>query len=291
MTDMADTIRQAGRVDVGGVRLHVTEAGDPKGPLVVLLHGFPGFGESWRTQIDALSNGGFHVLAPDLRGFHLSDKPESWRAYRLEALAADVAGLVQTYKARDAVIVGHDWGGAVAWAFAEFYPDRLRRLVILNVPHPKRSVEDGLRSIDQLRRSWYFFFFQLPRLPEWWLSRHGFRNLRRWMEREALSASDIDRYIAAATAGGDSLRGGVNYYRAFMRQVAARALPRFRPIESPTLIIWGAKDSFIREDMADPGSDIAPRRRLEVLPDAAHWVHHDAPDRVNGMLLDFARDR
>jgi pimeloyl-ACP methyl ester carboxylesterase len=204
-------------------------------------------------------------------------------------LATDVAALVRAYDARDAVVVGHDWGGMVAWAFAHSFPELLRGLVILNVPHPKRSAEDGIRSFDQLRRSWYFFFFQLPHIPEWWISRRGFRNLRRWMQREGLHASEIDRYVAAAAAGGDLLRGGINYYRAFMRQLASRTFPSWRPVESPTLIIWGEKDTFIRADMADPGPVLAPRRRIVRMSDAAHWVHHDFPERVNAMLLDFAR--
>jgi epoxide hydrolase 4 len=284
-----DMLSRDNTVGVGEVRLHVTEAGDPSGPLVVLLHGFPGFGESWRTQIDALAAAGFHVLAPDLRGFHLSDKPRSWRAYRLSVLATDVAGLLKAFEGEEAIVVGHDWGGNVAWAFAHFFPRLLRGLVILNVPHPRRSAEDGIRSFDQLRRSWYFFFFQLPWLPERWIARDAYEPLRRWMHREGMGSSLIDHYVAAATAGGDRLRGGINYYRAFMRQLAARTLPAWRPVETPTLIVWGAKDSFIREDLADPGPVLAPRREIVRLAEATHWAHHSAPDRVNELLVDFAR--
>jgi pimeloyl-ACP methyl ester carboxylesterase len=284
-------LSRARTVDLGPVRLHVIEAGDPSGPLVILLHGFPGFGESWRAQIDALSTAGFHVLAPDLRGFHLSDKPQFWRAYRLSVLATDVAGLVEAFGAREAIVVGHDWGGAVAWAFANLFPHLLHRLVILNVPHPKRSAEDGLRSIDQLRRSWYFFFFQVPWLPERWLGGHDYARLRRWMHREGLCSSIADRYVAAAAAGGDMLRGGINYYRAFVRQLVSNTLPSWRMVETPTLVIWGSKDSFIREEMADPGPRLAARRQIVRIAHAAHWVHHDAPDRVNELLLDFARGK
>jgi pimeloyl-ACP methyl ester carboxylesterase len=282
--------RSTRTINVGAIRLHTVEAGDVRGPLVILLHGFPGYGGSWHAQIDALASSGFRVLAPDQRGFHLSDKPRSVRAYRLDELASDVAALIRVCSARRAIVVGHDWGGQVAWMFAQRFPRMVEKLVIINVPHPRRSLEEGLRSIEQLRKSWYFFFFQLPRLPELWLSRNDYRNLRGWLTREGVRSSEIVGYVAAAKAGGDSLRGGVNYYRAFMRQVVARTFPRWNRIDAPTLVIWGEKDSFISKGLADPGPELVERLRIERFADARHFVHHDAPGQVNDLLLDFVRD-
>jgi pimeloyl-ACP methyl ester carboxylesterase len=277
-------------VDVGEVRLHVAEAGVPGRPLVILLHGFPEFWWSWRHQIRALSGAGFHVLAPDMRGFHLSDKPRPVSAYRLDRLTADVAGLIRTHGASSAAVVGHDWGANVAWAFTQDHPSMITRLGIINVPHPRRSVEDGLRSLSQLRKSWYFFFFQLPRLPEWWLSKNEFLTVRRFFVEDGMAPADADRYVAAARAAGDRLRAGVNYYRALLRQVATGGARSWKPIETPTLVLWGARDRFIDRALADPGVAMVPHRRLEFIEHASHWVQHDAPERVNELLLDFLGD-
>jgi pimeloyl-ACP methyl ester carboxylesterase len=277
-------------VDVGEVRLHVAEAGMAGRPLVVLLHGFPEFWWSWRHQLRALSSAGYHVLAPDLRGFHASEKPRAVSAYRLDRLAQDVAGLIRAHGAARAAVVGHDWGGNVAWMFAQDYPSMITRLGIINVPHPRRSVHDGIRSLTQLRKSWYFFFFQLPALPEWWLSRDGFRTVRRFFEVDGMAPADVQPYVDAARAAGDNLRGAVNYYRAFLRQVAAGTLPSWRRIDTPTLIMWGEGDRVIDRELADPGGAMVPHRRLEIIRHASHWVQHDAPERVNELLLEFLGD-
>ena len=152
-----------GYADVGDVRLHYVEAGD--GPLVVLLHGFPEFWYGWRLQIAPLAAAGFRVVAPDLRGYNLSSKPDGIGAYGADQLAADVRGLIQERGAESALVVGHDWGGTVAWTLAMNHPEVVDRLAILNAAHP-RKLNEGLRHPSQLRRSWYFFYFQLPGLPE-----------------------------------------------------------------------------------------------------------------------------
>jgi pimeloyl-ACP methyl ester carboxylesterase len=276
-------------VDVGEVRLHVAEAGKHGAPLVILLHGFPEFWWSWRHQLRALSDAGFHVLAPDMRGFHRSDKPAPVSAYRLDRLTADVAGLIRAHGAAKAAVIGHDWGANVAWMFAQEHPSMITRLGILNVPHPRRSIEDGMRSLSQLRKSWYFFFFQLPWLPEWWLSKNDFRTVRRFFEQDGVPGADAREYVAAARAAGDNLRAAVNYYRAFMRQVAWGRAPSWKRIETPTLIIWGEKDRYIDRSLSDPGP-LVPHRRLERIAHGSHWVQNDAPERVNELLVDFLGD-
>src|SRR5438477_525055 len=150
-------------VVVNGVRLHLVEAGS--GPLVVLLHGFPEFWYTWRHAIPALAAAGFHVLAPDLRGYNLSQKPAGVRSYRMELLTEDIAGLIRQAGAHKAAVAGHDWGGGIAWSLAMRYPQLLDKLIILNSPHPGAFLRE-LRTWKQLRNSWYIFFFQLPLLPE-----------------------------------------------------------------------------------------------------------------------------
>ncbi|HMC71452.1 MAG TPA: alpha/beta hydrolase, partial [Mycobacteriales bacterium] len=150
-----------GYAEVGDVRLHYVEAGN--GPLIVLLHGFPEFWYGWRLQIAPLAAAGFRVVAPDLRGYNLSSKPDGAVAYGADKLADDVRGLIQERGAESALVVGHDWGGSVAWTLAMNHPEVVDRLAILNAAHP-RKLNEGLRHPSQLRRSWYFFYFQLPDL-------------------------------------------------------------------------------------------------------------------------------
>jgi pimeloyl-ACP methyl ester carboxylesterase len=173
MTDGASTRGMAHRwVDVHGLRLHCVEAG--AGPLVVLLHGFPEFWYAWRHQIPAVADAGYRVVAPNLRGYNTSDKPPRVRDYRPRVLARDVADLVVALGAGSAAVVGHDWGGGLAWLLAMQHPERIERLVVLNAPHPIRLLK-GLRNPRQLRRSWYMLAFQAPWLPERLVAARDFR--------------------------------------------------------------------------------------------------------------------
>jgi pimeloyl-ACP methyl ester carboxylesterase len=274
-------------VDVGDLRLHVVEAG--QGPLVVLLHGFPEFWGSWRHQIRALARAGFRVAAPDMRGYHLSDKPPSVSAYRISRLESDVAGLIRSCGADKAAIVGHDWGGAVAWSFAQSHPRMVERLVILNAPHPRRLAQ-ALWTLRQARKSWYFLFFQIPALPEHWLSNNDFRVLRELFERDAMAAADIQRLVDAAATGRDRLRGPVHYYRAALRQSAFGGARPSQRIDAPVLVIWGEADRFLGKELAVPEPLWVPNARVEFLPNVSHWVQQHAPDRVNALLVDFLAD-
>jgi pimeloyl-ACP methyl ester carboxylesterase len=276
------------RVDVGEVTLHVVEAGQGGArPLVVLLHGFPEFWWSWRHQIGPLAAAGYRLIVPDLRGFNLSDKPRPVSAYRRKHLEADVAGLIRACDEQKAVVIGHDWGAAVAWSFAEHYPRMVQRLGILNGVHP-RQLAKALRKPRQLMKSSYMFFFQLPALPEWWLSRRDFRSVRRLLERQGMSGEEVQRYVDAARTG-ENLRGGLHYYRAALRETLTAASGPLRPIEAPTLVIWGEKDPFLGPELATPDPRWVPDARVVMIPDASHWVHHDAAARVNELLLDFLR--
>ena len=161
--DHSSTGLRDGYAEVGDQRLHYVEAGD--GPLVVLLHGFPEFWYGWRQQIQPLAAAGFHVVAPDTRGYNLSAKPDGVHAYDVGLLAADIEGLIHERGADSAMVAGHDWGGSIAWELAMNHPEAVERLAILNAAHP-RKLSQGLHHPGQLRKSWYFFFFDLPDLPD-----------------------------------------------------------------------------------------------------------------------------
>jgi pimeloyl-ACP methyl ester carboxylesterase len=274
--------------DLGDVRLHYVEAGE--GPLVLLLHGFPQFWYQWRHQIPALVEAGFRVLAPDMRGYNLSDKPLGVRAYRVELLARDVERLILACGEQTADVVGHDWGAIAAWIAAMRHPERVEKLAILNVPHPARSL-DGLLSPMQLLRSSYVFFFQIPRLPEEVIRAGDFALLRSVfrsdpVQPEALTAEDIERYIKAIAQPG-VLTASLNYYRALLRNPREmRAL--LQRVEAPVLVIWGEKDRFLSRRLAEPPRLWVPNLiRVKRLPDASHWVAEDRPLEVNTLLLDF----
>jgi pimeloyl-ACP methyl ester carboxylesterase len=283
---LADSGVRLQYLEVGDVRLHVAVAGEPGRPVVVLLHGFPEFWWSWRHQLPALAAQGFHVVAPDLRGFNLSDRPPRVRDYRLPLLEADVAGLVHALGATRAVVVGHDWGGAIAWSLAQHRPELVERLVILNAPHPQHFLAVALRHPAQLVRSAYMLFFQLPRLPEWALARNDFHLLRQTLQREGFEPGDIEPFVQAARQGG-GLRGGLAYYRAAARGLLRGSRRPARPIAAPTLIIWGTHDRYLLEALAHPDPRLVPRARVELLPHASHWVQQQEPARVNQLLIDF----
>lgn len=280
--------------DLPGVRLHYVEAGT--GPLVVLLHGFPEAWFAWQHQIPALVRAGYRVVAPDMRGFNLSDKPRGASSYTTDQLAGDVAALIRLIGERGpddsvapAAVVGHDWGAAVAWLFAMSHPELLARLVILNVPHPQRMMQ-GLRSLRQLRKSWYIFFFQLPWLPEAAFRSRDFAVLRQTLRRDpvrpgAFSDEDVERYVAAAGQPG-ALTGGMNYYRALIRS-SRSTRAQVRRIDAPVLVIWGEHDRYLGAELAEPGRKWVPDCRVVRLPDASHWVQADAPERANALMVAF----
>lgn len=273
-----------------GVRLHYVEAG--AGPLVVLLHGFPEHWYTWRHQIPALVAAGFRVVAPDLRGYALSSKPEPVGAYGIDTVADDVARLIQACGAERAVVVGHDWGGATAWRLAMRRPELIERLIVLNMPHPV-VFSRALRTPQQLLRSWYIFFFQLPWLPEQLIATHDYALLRQLFETEptrpgAYTPEDIDRMVKAMAIPG-ATTAAINYYRAAV-QHPGRILADRRRIERPVLLIWGEQDQHLGPELAELDWRWVPNGRVERIEEASHFVQADAPERVNGLILEFIRE-
>lgn len=243
---------------VNGLRFHYVEAG--AGPLVVLLHGFPEFWYSWRFQLAALAEAGFHAVAPDLRGYNTSDKPRGKDQYRIDLLAEDVAGLIRKIGSTQTTVVGHDWGGGIAWKVASAYPDLVQRLVILNAPHPAAFIRE-LQTFTQLWKSWYIFFFQLPYLPELVIKTGNFGLLDWGLRRDsvksnAFTAHDIALYKDALSKPG-ALTAGINYYRANLGDLWRQPRWLTQPITQPTLVIWGEQDRYFT---------------IRVLDDWERWV-------------------
>ena len=275
-----------GYAEIGDVRLHYVEAGE--GPLVVLLHGFPEFWYGWRRQIQPLAAAGFRVVAPDMRGYNLSSRPHDVSAYDTGPLVDDIRGLIRERGAESAMLVGHDWGGTVAWDLAMFHPEVVDRLAILNAAHP-RKLSQGLHHPDQLRKSWYFFFFALPELPESVVHANHWHFFRHFLHdaRPALTPEETEHYVQAWSQPG-AATGMINYYRSSVRTPPKKAEAALRPIKAPTLVIWGEGDRYLGPELAEPEHDDVPGLdRVERLPDASHWVHHDQADRVNELLIDF----
>jgi epoxide hydrolase 4 len=275
-----------GYAEVGGQRLHYVEAG--AGPLVVLLHGFPEFWYGWRLQIVPLAAAGFRVVAPDTRGINLSSKPEGVKAYDVGLLAADIVDLIHERGEQSALVAGHDWGGSIAWELAMNHPEVVDRLAILNAAHP-RKLSQGLHHPGQLRKSWYFFFFDLPDLPEavahadrWHFFRHFLRDAH-----PAYTGQEMDRYLAAWSRPG-AATAMINYYRSSVRTPPKHAEAQIHPVAAPTLVIWGQRDRYLGEELAEPEpGDVPHLQAVERLPDASHWVHHDQAERVTHLLTDF----
>ena len=274
----------------GGVGLHVVRAGD--GAPVVLLHGFPEFWYSWRHQIGPLVDAGLSVAAVDLRGYNLSDRPAGVAAYRLRQLVEDVAAVVRATGRPRAHVVGHDWGGLIAWAFAGVYPELLDKLVILNAPH-MRLYGDAVRRHPLLAfRAWYVAFFALPAVPEWALAAGDYAAVRRLFERgparrAAFTRTDVERYVEALRRPG-ALTAALNYYRANAGTGGLRLAGPAR-VEAETLVIWGDEDPVLRPGLVRGLDRVAPRSRLHRLPGVGHWVQSEAPEEVSRVLVEFLR--
>lgn len=282
-------------VPSNGINLHVVYAGPQDGKPVVLLHGFPEFWYGWRHQITPLAEAGYRVIVPDQRGYNLSDKPLGIDAYNIELLARDIVGLIDDAGHKEAFIVGHDWGAAVAWHMVTHYPERVVKLGILNVPHPTVMVQTLRSSLTQLLKSWYIFFFQIPRLPEWGLRRNNAQGavelLRRSGKADTFSEEDLDRYRDAWQQPG-ALKAMINWYRAAFRSGIGNGLnPSFDTptIHMPTVILWGKNDVALSYEMAEKSLELCEKGRLITIENATHWVQHDAADEVNNHLLAFLK--
>jgi pimeloyl-ACP methyl ester carboxylesterase len=273
--------------DLPSLRMHAAVAGPPDGPLVILLHGFPEFWYSWRHQIGPLAQAGYRVVAPDQRGYNLTDKTPP---FDIATLAGDVLELVRACGRERCFIAGHDWGAAVAWVVAARHPERIERLAILNVPHPAVMTRALCgRNLRQIRRSWYIFLFQLPGLPEWWLSRRDFARLH-WLMRASsrkgtFSDEDLQRYRDAWAQPG-ALAATIGWYRALGRSMLARGRrPEAGPVRVPTVILWGERDAALGVELAEESLAYLDRGKLLRYPKATHWLHEELPGEIASRLV------
>jgi pimeloyl-ACP methyl ester carboxylesterase len=278
-------------VETNQIHLHVVQAGPKSGVPVIMLHGFPENWRCWIHQIPALADAGFRVIVPDQRGYNLSDKPKGIKNYRVDELVKDVLGLIDSLQYQKVNLVGHDWGAGVAWMLAYQHPERLQRLGILNVPHPLVFRRFVTRDLEQIRRSWYAFFFQLPWLPEMGMRaddwRGAVRALRGSGKLHTFTNEEIEKYKEAWSQSG-AMTAMINWYRAVRYQ---RKLPKEMRIKVPTLMMWGMKDVALTHRMARPSIDHCDDGKLIFFPDDTHWVQHEAAEEVNHYLIDFLLDK
>lgn len=278
---------KSGQVKVDGITLHFEAMGNPAHPPVILLHGFPEFWYSWRHQMPALADAGFYVIAPDQRGYNQSSKVGPYHA---ERLAADIVQLQEALGIARSIIVGHDWGAVVAWQVAASYPDRVTRLVTMNGPHPLAYLDACRKNPRQILNSWYFFFFQIPFLPEAALRANGcaaLRKLQREMvPEEYMSEQDLERYVSAWSEPG-ALKACISWYRAMPAQLLRREKFPKHKIAAPTCVIWGLDDHALVPECCDTVDQYVEQVEIHRLPGASHHVHQFDPPKVNQLLLDF----
>jgi pimeloyl-ACP methyl ester carboxylesterase len=269
------------RIEGDGITLAVHDEGE--GPAVLLLHGFPDSSQVWRNQVPSLVDAGFRVIAPDLRGFGESDKPEAVDDYRVTRSLADVVAILDALGVERAHVVGHDWGAGLAWAAAGLAPERVDRLVVMSVGHPNAQRHP---TIEERRRSWYVLFFQFPGVAEEALPRDDWQLLREWLAGH----EDVERYIANLSRPG-ALTAALNWYRANVppeRELSPkREFPR---VAAPTLGMWSTGDEFLLErPMVESAEHVTGGWRYERVDGASHWMQLDAPERINELLLEFLR--
>jgi pimeloyl-ACP methyl ester carboxylesterase len=277
-------------VEANGLRFSVTLAGPAAGPAVILLHGFPDSRRLWRHQITALAQAGHRVIAPDLRGFGESDRPDDVAAYRLPALVGDVVGILDAVGVGEAAVVGHDWGAALAWAVPRAVPDRVTHLAAVSVGHPLANRGAGL---EQRQLSWYMLWFLFPGVAERVLPQDGWRFYREWAWGGASPGSDadLDRQLADLSRPG-ALTAGLNWYRANIDPARYAGPPPSRvgapKLRCPVMGVWSSEDFALGEEqMAASREHVAGPWRYERIDGCDHWVPVHAAEQLSALLVDF----
>jgi pimeloyl-ACP methyl ester carboxylesterase len=287
--DQIPNIREI-QVEANGLSFAVLECGAGE-TLCLLLHGFPEHARSWEQQMPVLAALGYRVWAPQQRGYSGTTRPTRVRDYDIERLIEDVAALIDVSGARRVVLVGHDWGAIVAWCFASRRLRPLAALVIMNVPHPVCFAR-AVRRWEQMRRSWYVLFFQLPWLPEWLLSRRGGELVEQMTLRSSTASEHFPRALLdlfrAQASDRKTAWAMLAWYRAAMRGGMARQLRQgFPVIETPTLLLWGEADAALAKFTTEGTDEFVRDLTIEFLPGVSHWVQQDATEQVNASLVRF----
>ncbi|OUL26478.1 epoxide hydrolase [Nostoc sp. T09] len=272
-------------ITTNGVKLHYVTQGE--GPLMLMLHGFPEFWYSWRHQIPEFAKY-FKVVALDLRGYNDSDKPKEKSAYVMDEFVKDIEGVIKGLGYEKCVLVGHDWGGAIAWNFAYAHPDMLEQLIILNLPHPAKFSQ-GLLTPQQLLRSSYIFFFQLPWLPELTIKSSDYAAVEKAfkgmaVDKNIFTQADIDAFKHAAAKSG-ALTAMLNYYRNVFQQRILKI--NWGILEVPTLMIWGENDTALGKELSYGTEAYVKNFQIKYISNCSHWVQQEKPDLVNQYIRDF----
>lgn len=275
-------------IETNGINLHIAVAGPEDGPLVVLLHGFPEFWFGWKNQIQPLAEKGYRVVAPDQRGYNLSDKPEGIDNYTVDYLRDDVIGIIKHFQKETAIVIGHDWGGAVAWHLAATRPEYVEKLIVLNIPHPQAMPRVLKKNPLQWMKSSYIAFFQLPNLPEKALGMGEFKAMQQSIQQssnpDTFSKQEIEQY-KAAWSQSDALTAMLNWYRA-IRRGSFRQIPETK-IKVPVRIIWGVGDQFLSPMLAKESMSFCEEVNLAFVGEATHWIQHEQPEIVNRLIDQF----
>ncbi|WKA54840.1 alpha/beta fold hydrolase [Planococcus shixiaomingii] len=275
-------------VQTNGITLHTVAAGPEAGPLVLLLHGFPEFWRGWNKQIGPLAKEGYRVVVPDLRGYNLSDKPQEIENYTLDILRDDVTGLIDHFGKTSAIVIGHDWGGAVAWHLAATKPEYVDKLIAVNIPHPKAMPRVLAKNPAQWVKSSYIAFFQLPELPEKTLAADYFKtmvgSLVSTSNPGTFSEEELEAYKEAWAQPG-ALTAMLNWYRA-IREGNVAQVPE-QKIKVPVRIIWGLGDQFLSSMLAKESLNFCEDGDLVFVGEATHWIHHEQPYILNLLIGRF----
>lgn len=270
-----------------GIRLHYVSQGS--GKLMLMLHGFPEFWYSWRHQITEFSSD-YRVVALDLRGYNRSDKPTRLEAYQMAEFVADVKGVIEGLGYKDCLLVAHDWGGAIAWNFTYAYPEMVEKLVVLNIPHPAKFIA-GLRTPQQLLKSWYIFAFQIPWLPELMFKLNDYQAIKNAfsgmaIDKNAFTQDDLIAYRDAAAQPG-ALTAMINYYRGAFGFLFDQKRSQWEILEVPTLTIWGEEDTALGKELTYGTEAYVKDWQIKYIPHCSHWVQQEQPALVNRYLREF----
>ena len=277
-----------GLIKTNGVNLHYVSQGE--GKLMLMLHGFPEFWYSWRHQIAEFARD-YHVVAIDMRGYNDSDKPDRLSAYRMPELTADVKGVIEGLGYEDCILVAHDWGGAIAWNFAYKHPNLVEKLIVMNLPHPAKFM-DGLKTWQQLQKSWYIFFFQIPFLPELMFQANDYQAISSAftdmaIDKSAFTPEDLAAYKEAVAKPG-ALTAMINYYRANFNIPPDRNMTQsYGVLDIPTLMIWGEEDTALGKELTYGTDEYVKDLKLKYIPNCSHWVQQEQPQLVNQYMREF----
>ncbi|MBD2292662.1 alpha/beta hydrolase [Anabaena sphaerica FACHB-251] len=272
-------------ITTNGIKLHYVTQGE--GPLMLMLHGFPEFWYSWRHQIPEFAQD-YQVVALDLRGYNDSDKPQAQSAYVMDEFVKDIEGVIKGLGYESCILVGHDWGGAIAWNFAYAHPNMVEKLIILNLPHPAKFSQ-GLSTPQQLLRSYYIFLFQFPLLPELVLQASDYETIAKAIQgtafnKNAFTTADIEAYKDAAAKRG-AITAMLNYYRNIFQQGILNKT--WTVLEVPTLMIWGEQDTALGKELTYGTQEYVRNLQIKYIPNSGHWVQQEQPELVTEYMREF----